>query len=63
MVTREMHLPVPDRVHGPNYQVALADWEQQVAFWTGIARDAAVKACNACEGTGHVLDAPDTITT
>jgi hypothetical protein len=63
LVTREMYLPVPDRVYGPNYQVARADWEAQVEFWTRVARDAAVKACNACEGTGHVLNAPDAATT
>lgn len=59
LVTREMHLPVPDRVYGPSYQVALADWTAQVEFWTQVARDASVKACNACEGTGHVLDVPE----
>ncbi|MFF4337546.1 hypothetical protein [[Kitasatospora] papulosa] len=59
LVTREMHLPVPDRVYGPNYQVALEDWTGQVEFWTQVARDASVKACNACQGTGHVLDVPE----
>jgi hypothetical protein len=52
-----MHLPVPSHVSGPNYAAALADWEQQIEFWVGIIRDANVKACNQCNGTGRVLDA------
>lgn len=54
MVTRELYLPVPDRVSGASYAAAVEDWDRQVAFWVGVARDVAVKACNACGGTGHV---------
>ncbi|MEV6421836.1 hypothetical protein [Streptomyces sp. NPDC051662] len=58
LVTREMYLPVGDRVLADRFADALAEWEQQVSFWTGLVRDAGVKACNHCGGTGHVLDAP-----
>ncbi|TQE33206.1 hypothetical protein Sipo7851_21700 [Streptomyces ipomoeae] len=59
LVSQEMYLPVPDRVSGPNYAAAHAEWEQQVELWTGLVRDADVKACNHCNGHGYVLDAPD----
>ncbi|MFD8384323.1 hypothetical protein ACFV2X_38375 [Streptomyces sp. NPDC059679] len=55
-VDRRLVLPVPPRVHGPNYATAQAEWEQQVEFWLGIVEEASVKACNACGGTGHVPD-------
>lgn len=58
-VSQEMYLPVPDRVAGPTYAVALAQWELQEEFWLQVARDAAVKACNNCGGTGHILDADE----
>ncbi|MDX3695054.1 hypothetical protein PV726_32900 [Streptomyces europaeiscabiei] len=60
LVSQEMYLPIPEWVSGPNYEAGLAEWEQQVQFWTGIVRDADVKACNHCSGHGYVLDAPDT---
>lgn len=53
---RELYLPVPSRVHGPNYAAAAAEWEQQVEFWLSIVEEASVRACNACGGTGHVSD-------
>lgn len=55
-VTREMYLPAPDRISGPDYATAHAEWEQQAEFWLELVRNAAVKACNNCQGTGHVLD-------
>ncbi|MFF8786902.1 hypothetical protein [Streptomyces sp. NPDC015125] len=58
LVTRELYLPVQDLIRAERYADALVEWEQQVTFWTGIVRDAGVKACNHCHGTGHVLDAP-----
>ncbi|MDX3066255.1 MULTISPECIES: hypothetical protein [Streptomyces] len=59
LVRREMYLPVADHVSGPDYHTALAEWEQQVSFWLDLVRNAAVRACNACEGTGHVMDVPE----
>jgi len=58
LVTRELYLPIQDRVPADRYTDALAAWEQQVAFWAGVVRDAGVKACNHCNGTGHVIDTP-----
>lgn len=55
-VDRELYLPVPTRVTGDNYAQALAAWEVQVAFWTGIVAQASLAACNHCQGTGHVMD-------
>ncbi|MGW1976463.1 hypothetical protein [Streptomyces sp. NPDC001889] len=59
LVRQEIHLPVADRVAGPDYATALSQREEQIRFWTGVVRDAAVRACNHCEGTGYLLDAPD----
>ncbi|MFI8932598.1 hypothetical protein ACIG3E_33660 [Streptomyces sp. NPDC053474] len=59
LATHEMYLPVSDRVSGPDYHTALTEWHAQVAFWTDLVRSASVRACNTCQGTGHVLDAPD----
>ncbi|MFI7089480.1 hypothetical protein ACIBUR_38580 [Streptomyces anulatus] len=58
LATREMYLPVGDRVPADRYVDALEEWERQVAFWTELVREAEVKACNNCGGTGHVLDTP-----
>ncbi|WP_274036623.1 hypothetical protein [Streptomyces sp. MMBL 11-1] len=58
LVSREMYLPVADRVPAGRYTDALSAWEQQVSFWTGLVQEAGVKACNHCGGTGHVLDSP-----
>lgn len=53
-VTRTLNLPVPADVHANNYEAALAAWDEQVEFWLSVVRDAQVKACSACGGTGHV---------
>lgn len=53
-VTRPLNLPVPADVSGATYEQALAAWEQQVEFWLSVVRDAGVRACSACNGTGHV---------
>lgn len=53
-VTRDLNLPVPEHVTGDNYQAALAAWDQQVEFYLSVVREATVKACSVCNGTGHV---------
>ena len=53
-VTRNLNLPVPAAVTADTYEQALAAWDQQIEFWLGVVRDAAVKACSACGGKGHV---------
>lgn len=53
-VTRALNLPVPADVSGDTYEQALAAWEQQVEFWLSVVRDAGVRACSACNGTGHM---------
>lgn len=53
-VSRELDLPVPASVPGPNYAEALAEWDRQVEFWLGIVDSATVAACSHCKGTGHV---------
>lgn len=55
-VTRPLNLPVPADVHADTYEAALAAWNEQVEFWLGVVREAGVKACSACRGTGHVQD-------
>ncbi|MGW2740540.1 hypothetical protein ACWC4D_40905 [Streptomyces sp. NPDC001288] len=53
-VTRNLNLPVPVAVVSDNYEQALAAWDEQVEFWLSVVRDATVRACSACNGTGHV---------
>jgi len=54
LARRELILPVPHRVRGDNYAEALAEYDSQLAFWLSVAESAGVKACDACDGTGHV---------
>jgi hypothetical protein len=56
LARRTLHLPIPYRITGPNYATALAEWSQAVEFWTGLVREASVKACDACDGTGYIAD-------
>lgn len=56
LATREIWLPIPANVAGPNYATARAEWDRQVAHWLGVVESASVKACNTCRGTGHVAD-------
>lgn len=58
-VRHTMHLPVLDRVPGPDYATALTTWHELLQFWTGVVGEANVRACNTCDGTGHVLDVDD----
>ncbi|MEU1099327.1 hypothetical protein ABZ389_39795, partial [Streptomyces sp. NPDC005877] len=60
LASRSLNLPIPYRVTGPDYETALADWKQSIEFWTGIVREASVKACGACDGTGYVADGSET---
>lgn len=53
---RHLRLPVPDRVPGENYADALAQWDEAVEFWIDLVREAGVKACGHCRGTGVVED-------
>jgi len=55
-VTRDLNLPVPADVTAANYEQALREWEEQVAFWLSVVDSATVKACSACGGKGHVPD-------
>lgn len=55
-VTRRIDLPVPTQVTGENYEQALTEWNRQVEFWIEVVDSATVKACSACNGTGHVND-------
>jgi hypothetical protein len=63
LATREIWLPIPANVTGPNYATARAEWDRQVAFWLGVVASASVKACNTCRGTGHVADGAEQYTT
>lgn len=56
-VTRTLHLPIPQRVHGETYAAAAEVWRGQVEYWIGVveaARSGSAKACNHCEGLGFV---------
>ncbi|MFE9812348.1 hypothetical protein [Streptomyces sp. NPDC005548] len=54
MVSRSVTLPISDRVAADTYVEALALWEQQVAYWTGVVEEATVAACSHCDGKGYV---------
>jgi hypothetical protein len=54
MVDRRLELPVPADVFADTYEQALKAWDEQVAFYTQVVKDATVAACSACQGTGHV---------
>lgn len=60
IATRSLNLPIPADAPGEDYEAGLRNWEQQVEFWLSIVRDAGVKACAACDGTGHVQDGSET---
>ncbi|MFF9204351.1 hypothetical protein ACF1AE_21530 [Streptomyces sp. NPDC014986] len=55
MVERSLDLPVPAAVYGPNYDMAVDDWHEQVAFWLDQVKEATVAACSACDGKGYVV--------
>ena len=54
LVDRSVDLPVPAAVYGANYDVALAEWEQQVEYWLQQVNEVSVAACSACDGKGYV---------
>ncbi|MEU5900217.1 hypothetical protein [Streptomyces venezuelae] len=58
-VRHTLHLPVRDEVPGSDYASALATWHELLELWTGVVGEANVRACNTCDGTGHVLDVDD----
>ncbi|MBP5918727.1 hypothetical protein F3K34_43875 [Streptomyces sp. LBUM 1486] len=60
LVDRHLRLPVPESVPGETYEAALRNWDQQVEFWLSVVRDATVRACSACNGTGHVAHGSET---
>jgi hypothetical protein len=53
-VNRRITLPIPSRVPGDTYEEALAVWQEQVEYWTGVVREASVAACSHCDGKGFV---------
>lgn len=53
-VNRRITLPIPSRVAGDTYEQALAEWQQQIEFWTGVVAEASVAACSHCDGKGFV---------
>ena len=55
-VNRRITLPIPSRVPGDNYEQALAGWNEQIEYWTGVVADASVAACSHCDGKGFVAD-------
>ncbi|WP_331753458.1 hypothetical protein OG440_40240 (plasmid) [Streptomyces sp. NBC_00637] len=59
-VTRQLTLPIPNRVGGDSYAEALAAWTQQVEFWVGIVKEASVAACGHCGGRGYVNSGSET---
>jgi hypothetical protein len=56
LARRDLYLPVPHRVPGATYAEADAAYSEQLAFWLGVLEAAGAKACDACNGTGHVPD-------
>lgn len=54
LVSRNLDLPVPDTVSGPNYEAALTEWHRQVAYWLAQVEEASAAACSACDGKGYV---------
>ncbi|MFD4397248.1 hypothetical protein [Kitasatospora sp. NPDC058478] len=62
-VKRKLVLPVPPSVHADNYAAALADWDTQYAYWTGlIDSEIGVRACNHCGGHGYIPDGAEEYT-
>jgi hypothetical protein len=55
-VEHRMQFPVPANCYADNYEQALAAWDEQVTFWVRQVEEASVKACSACDGTGHIPD-------
>jgi hypothetical protein len=53
-VNRRITLPIPSRVAGDTYEQALAEWHQQIEYWTGVVTEASVAACSHCDGKGFV---------
>lgn len=56
-VTRTLRLPVPQRIHGENYEAAVAAWRAAVEYWLGVVeavRSGSARACNHCGGHGFV---------
>lgn len=55
-VNRRLTLPIPHRVPGDTYEEALASWQEQIEYWTGVLEEASVAACSHCDGKGFVAD-------
>lgn len=55
-VNRRLTLPIPSRVSGDTYEQALASWQEQIEFWTGVVTQSSVAACSHCDGKGFVAD-------
>jgi hypothetical protein len=55
-VNRRLTLPIPSRVPGGTYEQALASWQEQIEYWTGVVKEASVAACSHCDGKGFAAN-------